>query len=86
MTNPHSVDVLVVGAGPAGLTAAGDLARRGRSVAALERWPEMNPSSRAFATMARTLEVLDARGLADEVLSHAHGRRVCPYSPARESI
>jgi 2-polyprenyl-6-methoxyphenol hydroxylase-like FAD-dependent oxidoreductase len=72
MSSPHSVDVLVVGAGPAGLTAAGDLARCGRSVAVLERWPEINPSSRAFATMARTLEVLDARGLADDVLAHAH--------------
>ena len=40
MTNPHSVDVIVVGAGPAGLTAAGDLARCGRSVAVLERSPE----------------------------------------------
>jgi 2-polyprenyl-6-methoxyphenol hydroxylase-like FAD-dependent oxidoreductase len=69
---PQKVDVVVVGAGPAGLTAAGDLARCGRSVVVLERWPAMNPSSRAFATMARTLEVLDARGLADDVLSHAH--------------
>jgi len=64
----HRVDVLVVGGGPAGMTAAGDLARSGRSVAVLERWPTINPSSRAFATMARTLEVLDARGLADELL------------------
>ena len=64
----RQVDVLVVGGGPTGMTAAGDLARRGRSVAVLERWPTINPSSRAFATMARTLEVLDARGLADGLL------------------
>src|SRR3954471_18143596 len=72
MPTPNTVDVLVVGAGPTGLTAAGDLARAVRSVTVLERWPTVNPSSRAFATMARTLEVLDARGLTDELLAHAH--------------
>jgi 2-polyprenyl-6-methoxyphenol hydroxylase-like FAD-dependent oxidoreductase len=72
MTAVHDVDVLVVGAGPTGLTAAGDLARAGRSAAVLERWTTENPSSRAFATMARTLEVLDARGLADDLLALGH--------------
>jgi 2-polyprenyl-6-methoxyphenol hydroxylase-like FAD-dependent oxidoreductase len=72
MTTVHDVEVLIVGAGPTGLTAAGDLARAGRSVAVLERWAGENPSSRAFATMARTLEVLDARGLADDLLALGH--------------
>ena len=72
MTTSQRVDVLVIGAGPTGLTAAGDLARCGRSVVVLERWPDANLSSRAFATMARTLEVLDARAVADEVIAQSH--------------
>ncbi|MGW6376696.1 FAD-dependent oxidoreductase [Rhodococcus sp. NPDC055112] len=64
----ENVDVVVVGGGPTGLTIAGDLSRAGREVAVLERWPQINPSSRAFATMARTLEVLDSRNLADGLL------------------
>jgi len=64
----EQVDVVVVGGGPTGMTIAGDLARAGREVAVLERWPQINPSSRAFATMARTLEVLDSRNLADGLL------------------
>lgn len=50
------------------MTLAGDLARAGRDVVVLERWAHINPSSRAFATMASTLEVLDSRGLTDELL------------------
>ncbi|MDO9379654.1 MAG: FAD-dependent oxidoreductase [Nocardioidaceae bacterium] len=68
------VDVVVVGAGPAGLVVAAEVARTGRSVVVLDRRDEPSTLSRAFGVHARTLEVLDARGLADELV--ASGRRV----------
>ncbi|MEY9873374.1 2-polyprenyl-6-methoxyphenol hydroxylase-like FAD-dependent oxidoreductase [Streptacidiphilus sp. MAP12-33] len=61
-------DVLVVGAGPTGLLLAGDVAAAGLRVAVLERRMEESQLTRAFAVHARTLEELDARGLADELL------------------
>src|SRR5215212_7995160 len=64
-----SQDIVVVGAGPTGLLLAGDLAAAGVPVTVLERRPEQeNNLTRAFAVHARTLEVLDARGLADELV------------------
>ncbi|RDI33898.1 FAD binding domain-containing protein [Rhodococcus sp. AG1013] len=65
----HDTEVLVVGGGPTGMTVAGDLARAGRQVVVLERWSSINPASRAFVTMPRALEVLDSRGLADDLLA-----------------
>ena len=67
-TSGNISDVIVVGGGPTGMTIAGDLARAGRSVTVLERWPTRNPASRAFVTMPRTLELLDSRGLAEPLL------------------
>lgn len=63
------VDVAVVGAGPTGLMLANELAMRGVRVQILERRAEQSNITRAFAVHARTLELLDARGLAEEVLS-----------------
>jgi 2-polyprenyl-6-methoxyphenol hydroxylase-like FAD-dependent oxidoreductase len=62
---PH---VVVVGAGPVGLLAAGDLAAAGVDVTVIEKRAEgISNLSRAFGVHARSLELLDARGLADEL-------------------
>ena len=58
-------DVVVVGAGPTGLTLAGDLAAAGVRTVLLERRSGTSNLTRAFAVHARTMELLDARGLAD---------------------
>ncbi|OIJ90260.1 FAD-dependent monooxygenase [Streptomyces colonosanans] len=61
-------DVIVVGSGPTGLLLAGDLATAGVPVTLVDRRPHgISNLSRAFVLHARTLEQLDARGLADEV-------------------
>jgi len=61
--------VAVVGAGPTGLLLAGDLAQAGVDVTVLERRGTESNLTRAFGVHARTLEHLDARGLADEILA-----------------
>ena len=66
--------VSVVGAGPTGLMLADDLARAGLGCTVLERRGEVTNLTRAFAVHARTLELLDARGLADDLV--ATGARV----------
>ncbi|MEU1179237.1 FAD-dependent monooxygenase [Streptomyces sp. NPDC005820] len=67
-TTGTTSNVIVVGSGPTGLLLAGDLAAAGVPVTLLEKRPrKISNLSRAFVLHARTLEQLDARGLADEV-------------------
>ena len=63
-----STDVIVVGAGPTGLMLACELALRGVRCRVLERRAEQPNITRAFAVHARTLELLDARGLGDALV------------------
>jgi 2-polyprenyl-6-methoxyphenol hydroxylase-like FAD-dependent oxidoreductase len=62
-------DVVVVGAGPTGLMLAGELGLGGVTVRLLDERTDMPNITRAFAVHARTLELLDARGMADELLT-----------------
>jgi 2-polyprenyl-6-methoxyphenol hydroxylase-like FAD-dependent oxidoreductase len=66
---PERPTVAIVGAGPTGLLLAGDLAQAGVEVTVLERRGTESNLTRAFGVHARTLEHLDARGLADEVVA-----------------
>src|SRR5918911_1454497 len=67
---PAESQVVIVGAGPTGLLLAGDLAAAGVSVTVLERRSGHEANlTRAFAVHARTLETLDARGVADELIT-----------------
>ncbi|TDD17232.1 FAD-dependent monooxygenase [Nonomuraea diastatica] len=63
--------VLVVGAGPTGLTVAAELALAGVSCRVLEQRAETSDLTRAFGVSARTMELLDLRGLADDLLAQA---------------
>jgi len=61
--------VLIVGAGPAGLTLGAELARAGVSCRILERRPVPYEHSRAFGLQPRTLEILDMRGQAERFVA-----------------
>ena len=62
-------DVLVVGAGPTGLTLACDLARRGIAVRVIDKAPAFPHGSRGKGLSPRTLEVLDDLGVTDRIMA-----------------
>src|SRR5207249_7188789 len=62
--------VVIAGGGPTGLMLAGELALAGVDVAVVERRTDQElTGSRAGGLHARTIEVLDQRGIADRFLS-----------------
>ncbi len=65
-TSSHT-DVLVVGAGPAGLTLAIDLARRGVACHVVEATEERTVNPRCNTTSARSMEIFRRLGRADEI-------------------
>lgn len=68
-------EVLVAGAGPVGLTAAHELARRGLRVRVVDAAPGPARTSRAVAVHPRTLETLDQMGVVDALLERGRENR-----------
>jgi 2-polyprenyl-6-methoxyphenol hydroxylase-like FAD-dependent oxidoreductase len=64
-------DVVVVGAGPAGLTAAATLARADVKVLLVERRPQDSPLPRATVLSVRTMELMRSFGLESRVRAGA---------------
>jgi len=64
-----SDEVLVVGAGPVGLTAALELKRRGLAVRIVERDRTREAFSKALAVNPRSLELLEASGITPRLLA-----------------
>jgi 2-polyprenyl-6-methoxyphenol hydroxylase-like FAD-dependent oxidoreductase len=69
MVDSIEVPVLVVGAGPAGLALATMLGRYGVECLLVERRPERSPLPRATVISTRSMELLRAWGLEEEVLA-----------------
>jgi 2-polyprenyl-6-methoxyphenol hydroxylase-like FAD-dependent oxidoreductase len=78
--------ILVVGAGPTGLTAAMELARLGVPVRIIDKAAGASLTSRALAIQARTLELLSQRGLADELISIGNRVRLVAIHSERRQM
>lgn len=74
MALPSEAEVVIVGAGPTGLSLAVSLAAKQIPFLLIDRLPAALDTSRAAAVHARTLEVLEAIGVAGEMV--AAGRQI----------
>lgn len=69
---PATTDVVIVGAGPTGLTLSCVLTEAGVATVLLDRQKEGSNTSRAAAIHARTLEVLESLHVTESLLARGH--------------
>ena len=83
----NDVQVLVVGAGPAGLTLASELLAQGVSTRIIDQRDGAVTASQALALHARSLELFDAAGIADRMVAAGQPmRRMHMYVDGRELV
>ena len=68
--DPVHHGVVIVGAGPVGLSLAIDLAQRGHKVVLLDDADRIGEGSRAICWSKRTLEILDRLGVGEKLVAH----------------
>ncbi len=68
LKNPRRHPVVIVGAGPVGLTAAIDLAQRGIASVILDDADRIGEGSRAICFSKRSLEIMDRLGLGERLV------------------
>ncbi len=83
------VRVLVVGAGPTGLMAASEMARRSIACRVIDKLPQPSKLSKALALHARTLEIFESIGIVDRFVTagvkapggslYADGKRITHF-------
>ncbi|KAG8789416.1 hypothetical protein FRC12_013524 [Ceratobasidium sp. 428] len=72
MASNSTIDVLVIGAGPAGLMCAYNLAQAGINVRIIDRRPKRLLKGQADVIQVRGIEILDSIGLASKIIPTAH--------------
>ncbi|KAI9567993.1 FAD binding domain-containing protein [Boletus coccyginus] len=79
------VDVLIIGAGPAGLMCANALTMARTDVRIIDKRPTRIIAGQADGITARTLEVLQSYGLAERLIKEGNQMHMCAfYNPAQD--
>ena len=81
----HS-EVLVVGAGPTGITLATELLRRGVDAKLVDRAERHNPHSKAIVIWPRAVDVFDRLGVAEKIVAAALPLTAANYYTGRRRV
>ncbi|EMD39328.1 hypothetical protein CERSUDRAFT_82057 [Gelatoporia subvermispora B] len=83
LVRESEVDVLVIGAGPAGLMCANGLAKAGVNVRIIDQRPSKVAAGQADGIQPRTIEVLQSYGLAERLLREGNQMHMAAfYNPS----